>query len=405
MSETQINSLVVEANGPNDCYVGTMRGVLAEGIPIVSRDLETLEIRPTMIMFLKPYMRFLTCPGRLIHPFFQVLESIWILAGRGDVAWISKYLKNMERFSDGMPYFHAPYGTRMRQYGRRRNAHGNEEGNGIDQFKHCFRYLSMAPDTRHAVMSFWDPVADHYTTKTIDRPCNIAFHFLMRNNKLDLMIFNRSNDVHWGMFNANVVQFSVILEAMAMILGCRVGNQIHVSDSLHIYTDDKVGDNKAITDRVNARHSVSSDEPGFNMYEYVAARKFKIDGLKTGNPNALQELDSALISFFRLETLAYDGKPISVDALRFNYLRDALRLVRSYRCLKVLNDLPRAMNELVDVEADDIYVTCMEYLMRFVKEEDKINTTSFVRASLEQRLGERVSPEDRRRIFNYVISH
>ena len=81
---------------------------------------------------------------------------------------------------------------------------------------------------------------DHVDVNTIDRPCNVSFFFLIRDGKLDLTISNRSNDVNLGLFNANIVQFSVILETMALLLGVPVGKQVHFINSLHYYTDDPI---------------------------------------------------------------------------------------------------------------------------------------------------------------------
>ena len=70
--------LVVECDGPNDSYVGTVRGIQQNGDIVVSREMETKEIRPAMFIFNKPKERFLTCPGRNIHPFFQVLPCAYM---------------------------------------------------------------------------------------------------------------------------------------------------------------------------------------------------------------------------------------------------------------------------------------------------------------------------------------
>ena len=289
--------LVVEADNVNDCYIGTVRGIQQNGNIVVSRGMETKEIRPAMFIFNNPIERLLTCPGRLIHPFFQILESIWILGGRGDVKWISKYLKNMEKYSDGKEEFHAPYGIRMREYGSNRDSGLFVTPGPIDQFQNCYDYLNDDPETRHAVMSFWNPLFDHVDVNTIDRPCNITFHFLIRNGKLDLTIFNRSNDVHFGLFNANVVQFSVILETMAMLLGIPVGRQIHMINSLHYYTDNP------LTEEVL---DSNEEESNFSVYKYVNPHPF---GLRNESGIDVWSLfNSCIRDFFRDEKKIWEGK-------------------------------------------------------------------------------------------------
>lgn len=345
--------LVVEADGPCDSYVGTVRGIQQNGDIIVSRNLETKEIRPAMLIFNNPKERFLTCPGRNIHPFFQVLESIWILGGRGDVKWISKYLKNMEKYSDGEDEFHAPYGVRMRSYGSNRNHGLHVIYNPIDQFENCYDYLSTDPETRHAVMSFWNPHFDHMDINTIDRPCNTTFHFLIRDGKLDLTIFCRSNDVHWGLFNANVVQFSVMLESMAMLLGVPVGKQIHMIDSLHYYTDNP------LTEKIL---SSNEEESNFNIYDHVNPHHF---GLRNESGVDVWSLfNECLGHFFTDEKGIWEGKLDAVEFYNdFSYLRDALHVARSFYFYK-RKDYEASIYNLCEIKADDIFITCSEYLAR-----------------------------------------
>ena len=340
-----MNYLVAEAESPNDMYKDSLEGIIKKGKDVSHRGMETKEIRPVMLIFEKPQQRFLTCPGRKINPFFQIMESIWILGGRGDVKWISKYLKNIEKYSDGEDVFHAPYGMRMRHVGNHRSMRYNNYGHG-DQFKHCYEYLKKDPNTRHAVMTFWDSVLDHYLVQTIDRPCNIGFHFLIRDGKLDLTIFNRSNDVHLGLMNANVVQFSVILETMAMLLGIPVGRQIHMINSLHYYTDSPLTDN------------ILSADYEFNMYNYVKPMNFNI------HHSSLDLLDEELKIFFDAEERIWKGEETSNVMLSFSFLKEALILAQVFYFFKNYDSYWALRNMYQNIKSDDIYITCVEYLAR-----------------------------------------
>ena len=50
-----------------------------------------------------------------------------------------------------------------------------------------------------------------------------------------MTVCNRSNDVIWGAYGANVVQFSMLQEYIAAKLGLPVGVYRQVSDSFHAY--------------------------------------------------------------------------------------------------------------------------------------------------------------------------
>ena len=379
--------LVVSCDGPGDAYVGTLRGIQQNGSIVVSRGLETKEIRPAMFIFNNPRERFLTCPGRNIHPFFQILESIWILGGRGDVAWISKYLKNMEKYSDGQKEFHAPYGVRMRAYGSNRERACSDDFI-IDQFEHCYRYLSENPDTRHAVMTFWHPNFDNYEIETIDRPCNVGLFFLIRDGKLDLTIFCRSNDVTWGLFNTNIVQFSVILESMALLLGVPVGKQIHMINSLHYYTDNP------ITEEVLSKNK---EETNFNMYKYVRPHPF---GLRNeAGVDTWFLFNSCLEDFFRDEEKIWKGELLN-DLLYndFSYLRDSLYVARSFYFYKKIGDHARAIRDICEVKADDIFITTVEFLARKIDFE-------IISEAVINRFQKRLPERSLNKILKYIREH
>ena len=378
--------LVVSCDGCNDCYVGTLRGIQQNGSIVVSRGLETKEIRPAMFIFHNPRERFLTCPGRNIHSFFQILESIWILGGRGDVAWISKYLQNMEKYSDGKDQFHAPYGKRMRRVGDGRSFQYDNRG-FHDQFEHCYRYLNKDPDTRHGIMVFWDPVLDFYKVETIDRPCNVSFFFLIRDGKLDLTISCRSNDINLGFFNANVVQFSVMLETMAMLLGVPVGKQIHFINSLHYYTDDP------ITEEVLSRNKEETD---FNMYKYVRPHSFGLKNEAGIDPWYL--FNSCLKDFFDDEKAIWEGK-LSDKVLHndFSYLRDGLCAARSFFFYK-RKDHERSVRDISEVKADDLFITTAEFLARKIDFE-------IIREAVVNRFQKRLPERSLNEILKYIKEH
>jgi len=376
---------VFEGSGPNNLYFPVVSEIKENGKPVTSRNLKTKEIRPVMMVLGKPQERFLTCPGRKINSPFQVMESLWILGGRGDVSWISYYLKNIEQFSDGKPEFNAPYGIRMRYYNQHRSVEFVSPY--VDQFRNSFEYLNKDPETRHALMSFWNPNFDNRKNVTIDRPCNVTQHFLIRDGKLDLSIFCRSNDVHLGLFNANVVQFSVILEAMAMLLGISVGIQTHFIDSLHYYLDDP------ITERI-----FDKAKRAFNAYDHVTPLPFEMSFSE--DKSRINSFYSELDDFFIIEKRIRNGN-ISEETnfFTFNFLNDAAALAKSFYYYKRKNYY-LAMDYLSDIKADDIYISALEFIVRKTSEKE----IDFVRELLRDRfafLGEESLIE----IENFTLLH
>jgi len=381
-----VTPLFVQADGINDCYKELVQGILEEGQILVSRGLETKEIRPVTIILSNPRERFLMCPSRLVHPYFQIMESIWILGGRGDVDWISYYLSNMIKYSDGQREFHAPYGKRMRGWGHHRETGLNMAGNGfeVDQFRSCYEYLKKDLNTRHAMMTFWVPFFNQYGIDTIDRPCNVAFHFLIRNGALDLTIFNRSNDIHFGLAGVNVVQFSVILETMAALLEVPVGNQIHMTNSLHYYTESDLTDKVLIA------------EYEFNPYEHITYSDFQLEE----DPPSLMDLDKDLRYFFEEEEkIRESGSSSAVFA--FTFLDDALDVAMSFHSYKK-GDLEDAFHFIYKVQADDIFVTCSEFLARKITSSEESRE---VEAMVRERFKNKLSAETINIILHYILTH
>ncbi|AYP68630.1 thymidylate synthase [Exiguobacterium phage vB_EalM-132] len=221
---------------PSSIYLNALDALETRGVEVAPRGKRILELRPVMIEFHNPLNRVTFLKGRVINPFFQLLESMWILAGRSDVASLTDYNKSIAQFSDDGVYFNAPYGERLRHYDKS-DANGHII-NPIDQLVDVIRKLKEDPDTRQAIAVIYNPRFDHVDNPTKDRPCNMLLEFKLRGDKLDLTVVNRSNDLHWGTFGANLCQFATIQEAMATWLGVEVGTYFQQTDSLHIYLDD-----------------------------------------------------------------------------------------------------------------------------------------------------------------------
>lgn len=193
------------------------------GVPVVSRGLETLEVPgPVMTVYHHPMNRVCFDPVRDANPFFHFFEALWILSGGKKVDMPSYFLSSLKQFSDDGTTFHGAYGDRLRNWG------------GMDQVGAVVDMLRAQPDTRKAVCSIWDPGAD-LGKPTKDTPCNDMITFKVRDDALNMTVFNRSNDVIWGAYGANVVQFSMIQDFVAASLGLHMGHYTQVSDSYHVY--------------------------------------------------------------------------------------------------------------------------------------------------------------------------
>lgn len=188
---------------------------------------------PMTITYQNPRQRVLFNKVRDANPFFHLYESLWMLAGRNDVAPLTYYSSQYGKIvSDDGVTQHGAYGWRWIR-------HFTEDGGRvlpIDQLKEICDNLRKNPDCRRQVLAMWDPSSD-LGTSSKDLPCNTHAYFLVNDCKLDMTVCNRSNDMIWGMLGANVVHFSILQEYMAACIGVEVGVYNQFTNNLHVYTD------------------------------------------------------------------------------------------------------------------------------------------------------------------------
>ncbi len=88
--------------------------------------------------------------------------------------------------------------------------------------------------TRHAAISIYDGKEhDQFAT---DTPCTYAVQFTNVDNKLNMCVTMRSNDLWYGFCN-DQYQFSKLLELVCKRTGLDIGSYYHFAHNLHIYSD------------------------------------------------------------------------------------------------------------------------------------------------------------------------
>lgn len=179
---------------------------------------------PVTTHYRLPCERVLFDARRDANPFFHLMEALWVIAGRRDVEWLTRYNKRMAEFSDDGREFHAAYGYRLRHCDR----------DNIDQLEIAISLLRANPNTRQVALSIWDPKLD-LGMPSKDIPCNDLIMLDTRDGNLNIMVSCRSNDFIWGTYGANVVQFSMLQEYLAGRVEVPVGWYDQVSFNYHAY--------------------------------------------------------------------------------------------------------------------------------------------------------------------------
>ena len=181
---------------------------------------------PTILTLHNPLARVVFNPVRDANPFFHLAEVVWMFAGSNDVRFVEQFNKRYREYADEeTDIVWGAYGSRWQ------NKHRGARG---DQIQEVINILHSDPQSRQAVISMWDPYADLGTGHN-DRPCNTQIMFRVVNDKLDMLVTNRSNDLVWGALGANVVHFTYLQEVIAQQIGVPLGTYRVVTNNLHFY--------------------------------------------------------------------------------------------------------------------------------------------------------------------------
>jgi len=192
------------------------------GDEVGSRNGRVRELLNTKIVIRDPQRREVLTLNRKANVFAQIAETMWVLAGRNDIEWLSAYLPRAKDYSDDGKTWRGGYGPRLR------GGHF-----GFDQLGHVVDLLREDPLTRRAVIAIYEPQTDANPGKDI--PCNDFIQFQSRLGALHMTVTVRSNDVMWGWSGINAFEWSALQEIVAHMLGIAVGTLTFNIGSLHLY--------------------------------------------------------------------------------------------------------------------------------------------------------------------------
>ena len=94
--------------------------------------------------------------------------------------------------------------------------------------------LREQPNTRHAAISIYD--GKEFERYRKDTPCTYVIQFTRLNDKLNMSVYMRSNDIWYGFCN-DQYQFSMLQQMIADRLNIDVGNYYHYAHNMHLYND------------------------------------------------------------------------------------------------------------------------------------------------------------------------
>jgi len=94
--------------------------------------------------------------------------------------------------------------------------------------------LKDNPNTRQAALSIYD--AKEIPKYENDTPCTYAVQFTILNDRLDMSVVMRSNDLWYGFCNDQYC-FSMLQKMIADELKIEIGTYYHFAHNMHLYND------------------------------------------------------------------------------------------------------------------------------------------------------------------------
>ena len=177
----------------------------------------------------KPQLNIISDKKRGWNLEYAEAEWQWYLSGMPNIKMLGEIYGKIppiwERMADENGYVNSNYG-----YQWERGPGDNE----VSQLDYVVDLLKNHKHTRQAAISIYDGKEhDQFAT---DTPCTYAVQFTNVENRLNMCVTMRSNDLWYGFCN-DQYQFSKLQELICKETGLDMGTYYHFAHNLHIYTD------------------------------------------------------------------------------------------------------------------------------------------------------------------------
>lgn len=155
---------------------------------------------------------------------YAVGELLWYLSGNNSLSAIQKFTKAWDRMSDDGKHVNSNYGyCLMHKF-------------GFNQIEQALIQLRDNPSSRQVVLHIKE-ARNLIDNPTKDLNCTVCLQLFIREGKLYMTTYMRSNDL-WMGFPYDVFQFTCLQTLLVMELDVELGTYTHVAGSLHLYERD-----------------------------------------------------------------------------------------------------------------------------------------------------------------------
>lgn len=216
---------VKEFASVEEAYCECLSAVLDGGSIVSPRSSKSIERCGISFRIKNPRARLIFNPERRWSLGYAFGELLWHLSGSDDLDFISYYSSKWRRLSSHDKSTGSSYGHKI------------FSGKKPTRWLAAKALLTRDRDTRRCVIPIFLPTDLQTATTSKDVPCCTLLQFLIRDNKLCMINFMRSNDLMYG-FTYDIFLFTFLQELMAVELGVKLGWYLHDVGSLHLYDKD-----------------------------------------------------------------------------------------------------------------------------------------------------------------------
>jgi len=193
------------------CYLIISRGI---------KHKEWYSIYNTNIILKNPMDNIITTSWRNFKESYAEKEWMWYLSEDQSPAFIGRYAKKWNEIADKDGLVNSNYGYWW-----------NKE----DQLDNIIKKLQSDKDNRQAVITIYDgKIFSNYYGK--DCPCTLNICLQIVEDKLNMTVMMRSNDLWFGFCNDQYC-FSRFQDMVSKELSIEMGSYTHYAVNLHLYNN------------------------------------------------------------------------------------------------------------------------------------------------------------------------
>ncbi|WP_341656499.1 thymidylate synthase [Blattabacterium cuenoti] len=156
-----------------------------------------------------------------------IYELLWFLKGETNIQFLINNKVNIwNKWADDNGELGPIYGFQWRKW-------PTYDGHFIDQIVNLIKEIKFNPNSRRLIVSSWNVGMIQNMALP---PCHLLFQFYVHQEKLSLLLYQRSADIFIGL-PFNIASYALLLIMLAKVLNLKEKELIHTIGDAHIYNN------------------------------------------------------------------------------------------------------------------------------------------------------------------------